>query len=340
MKRNYHLLSAFLPAVGMAMLILDSKTAITGAKEGLSLCLQTAIPCLFPFFVMSNMLTVSLVGRSPRLLLPIRNLCRIPEGAEGILLIGLLGGYPVGAQSITQAYQSGSLSKEDARRLLGFCSNAGPSFIFGIVGNMFSTKKTLWILWFIHILSALFVGSILPHGHKATRCKITKQHADLPRAVTQSVRALCSVCGWIILMRVVITFLDRWILWMLPKYIQVLLIGFFEITNGCHMLLNTEPEFIRFVISAAMLGFGGICVSMQTVSVTQGLGTGMYFPGKILHGLISLLLSTAVAPVLYSVSISGLWTALLSLLFLCIVTTALLWRIEGKSCSIFGKVSV
>ena len=56
---------------GISILILDSRTALIGAQEGIVLCLQTVIPSLFPFFMLSNLLTGSLMGADFRILRPI-----------------------------------------------------------------------------------------------------------------------------------------------------------------------------------------------------------------------------------------------------------------------------
>ena len=41
-------------AAGILVLILDSRTALAGAAQGLSLCLKTVIPSLFPFIFLSG----------------------------------------------------------------------------------------------------------------------------------------------------------------------------------------------------------------------------------------------------------------------------------------------
>ena len=48
--------------LGMLLLILDSGTALEGAKEGLVLCVSSVIPALLPFWVLSSLLTGSLWG--------------------------------------------------------------------------------------------------------------------------------------------------------------------------------------------------------------------------------------------------------------------------------------
>ena len=44
-------------SAGMLVLILDGKAALLGAQAGVELCLNTVIPSLFPFFVLSVLLT-------------------------------------------------------------------------------------------------------------------------------------------------------------------------------------------------------------------------------------------------------------------------------------------
>ena len=117
----------------------------------------------------------------------------------------------------------------------------------------------------------------------------------------ESVRIMASVCGWVVLFRVIITFLDRWFLWLLDKEWFVLLSGILELANGCLNLNMMDCEGMRLILASVFLGFGGICVAMQTVSVTAraGLDTGLYFPGKILQAVISALLACPAALLLY-----------------------------------------
>jgi hypothetical protein len=63
--------------------------------------------------------------------------------------------------------------------------------------------------------------------------------------------------------------------------------GILELTNGCIHLGTLEDPELRFAVCAVLLSFGGLCVTMQTVSVTGKLGSGLYFPGKILQTCIT-----------------------------------------------------
>lgn len=288
------LLSALGASAGMLILILDGKTALLGAAEGIELCIRTLIPSLFPFFVLSGILTDSLLGQDIRLLRPLGKLCRIPIGSEFLLAIGMLGGYPVGAQNIAQAHRSGSLSKEDAQRILAFCNNAGPAFLFGIIGPAFGHARVPWLLWGVHILSAVAVGALLPAG-QTQPCKSCKQKTlSLSQYLERALRVMAVVCGWVVLFRMTLTFLDRWILWAFPKTVQIFLAGLLELSNGCIQLNGIESEGLRFLIASILLACGGLCVTFQTVSVTGGLSKHLYFRGKLLQTAFSSLLAMLV----------------------------------------------
>ena len=149
------------------LLILDSKTVIQGATAGIDLCIRVLIPSMFPFLVVCPMIS-SRIGTYISIFRPFGRLLRLPEGAEDLFFLGLLSGYPVGAAMVSQAAQSGRISKQDARRYLSFCSNAGPSFIFGIGAGLFPGIGSCAVLWLIQILSAAMVGILTPgRGHKA-----------------------------------------------------------------------------------------------------------------------------------------------------------------------------
>lgn len=299
MKSKIRILTGIFSSLAMLLIILDTKTALNGAAEGISLCLYTVIPSLFPFFVLSVLVNSAMVGNQIRILRPLGKLCGIPAGSESLLILGFVGGYPVGAQSIYQAYRNGQLSKTDARRMLGFCNNAGPAFIFGMAASLFTSPWAPWMIWLVHIVSALLVGLILPKTQAGT-CSLTPASpVTVPQALERSCRIMASVCGWVVIFRVILSFCQRWFLWLLPQSLQVGFIGLLELSNGCYSMRLLSSECLRFVMCVCFLNFGGLCVAMQTASVTKDLGTGLYFPGKLLQGCLGLVLSVFMQGLLF-----------------------------------------
>ena len=252
----------------MLILILDSKTALRGAADGIELCLKTVVPSLFPFFVLSAALMQS---------------CQGSGAVMGILIPAFLGGYPVGAQTVYQAYRSGAVSKRDAEKLLAFCNNAGPAFLFGMVGQLFPGQSWVWALWGTHVLGAVIAAGFVvgfPISIPVSGGCIPKNPAEIMR---KSVGIMAVVCGWIVLFRVVIAFLDRWIFWLFPAEVRVALIGLLELSNGCWELRTIPSIPARFLLCGGMIAVGGLCVSMQTASVTPGLSLRFYALGKLVQ---------------------------------------------------------
>ena len=299
MQRHSGYLSAILAAAAMLVLILDSKTALNGALDGFDLCIRMLVPSLLPFFVLSAVLTKQLCGKKSKLLTPLGRICDIPHGQEALFLIGILGGYPTGAQSITTAYRGGCITKKEAERLLGFCSNAGPSFIFGVAASLFTNRWIAWVIWLIQILSAIIVGVLLPYRSKSLQKEQFTQPTNAS-VIHSSVKALSAVCCWVILTRILIAFLTRWFLWMLPEEISVSIIGMLELTNGCCSLFEIGSESTRFILCSAMLSIGGVCILAQTVSVTPGLSITQYIHGKLLQTAIIVVLAAVMQPFLFS----------------------------------------
>ena len=245
-------------ALGMGVAILDSRTAMAGAAEGVQLCLRTLIPGLFPLMVLSSLLSAAL-----------------PRG--GMLLTGILGGYPVGARNTAQVWRAGGIARADAESLAVLSNCAGPAFLFGV-----ATGWNPALLWGVYLVSvgALWLvlpGSAMPPG-------LTGK-PDLPEAVRGAVSAMAGVCGWVVLMRSVAAVLDRWILWLLPGWGRALVCGLLELTNGILALEGLDSG-LGFVLAAGMVGFGGVCVMMQTFGVTRGLSMKLYFPGKVFQGCV------------------------------------------------------
>ena len=284
----------------MGILILDTKTALQGASDGITLCTKTVVPSLFPFIVLSMLLTSSLLGKRMVVLRPIGRLLRIPEGSESIWLIGSLGGYPVGAQSIGQAVKSGVLSQKDGRRMLCFCSNAGPSFIFGIGMGILGDIRLCFLVWLIHILSSILVGILTPGKAESSAMPHTSPPLTLPQVIPKATATMAMICGWVIVFRILLSLLQKWILIHIPEIFQILLSGVLELSNGCVCLAEAESMTPKILLFSIFLAFGGVCVAMQTHSAVADTEiTRWYLPAKLAQGACSAIFSAVAAKRLF-----------------------------------------
>ena len=300
MKQHKTFLLGIVASLGFVVLILDTKTSLLGAKEGIELCLNSVLPTLFPFCVLTKILNPLLLCKPFPLLRPIGKIFGVPAGSESILLLGFISGYPIGAQNVQDAYRNKTIALQDCRRMLGFCSNAGPAFIFGMLGGLFETTTPLWCLLGIHIISSALVGCILPNKSKSIVHIEKAVSINLPKALEESVKTMACVCGWIIIFRVILQFFKHWFLWRISITGQAVFSGILELSQGCVSLYNISSSGLCYILCATVLGFGGICVAMQTASVVKQTGTGYYFPGKIMQTIISILLASLTQYILFN----------------------------------------
>lgn len=301
MKRGGNSWKVLLTILIMAALILDSQTALRSARQALELCIQTVIPSLFPFLFLSRVITGNTGSNCGRLGKTVCRLYRIPQGAEMILVTGLLGGYPVGAKSLGIAVASGQLSEKTARRMLIFCNAAGPAFLFGITGLLFQQFRDPWLLWFIHVFSGLCVALLIPSSPgERYQASVVRANTSLPKKLRGSLLTMAEICGWIILTRVLIAILERWFLGYISLPWRIWITGMLELSNGCVSLQELSCPGLRFVLCGVFLGFGGLCVVLQTASAAGKMDTGMYLKGKLLQGGISFLLAYILQFIIYS----------------------------------------
>lgn len=298
----------FLPLVlAAAGLLLYPEISAQAARDALALCAQVIIPSLFPFFVLSSLIIstggaeifASLLGGSMPLLFGLSS-----AGASAFVL-GLVGGYPVGARTVGELYARGTLARRHAERLLGFCNNAGPGFILGICGSaVFHSARVGVYLYLVHIAAALFSGMLLcrdlPRRGRAER-NVPCAQKDAPfaslfsAAVQSALGGILNVCAFVVLFMVLL----RLIASVLPASFAALplyplLLGCVEMTNGITLLSSSR---IGFVFCAVLLGWGGLSVHAQTLSVLgdSDLSTRYYWRGKIMQAALS-------APLAYLVS--------------------------------------
>lgn len=279
--------------LGLIILILDGRTAISGVCQGIELCLYTLIPALFPFCVLSMMVTGSTLGRRIPILEPVGKLFGIPKGTESLLLVGWLGGYPVGAQNAAEAYRQGQLSEPDAQRLAVICNNAGPSFLFGVLGPIIGDQQSLWILWGIQIAGSLLTARLIPANISPNHVISRREPLCITDILRNASGSMVNICSCVIFFRMILEFLNKWILWVMPETVQILISGMLELSNGCILLASADDFAVRFTAASALLSFGGICVWMQTVSVCRGLRIRNYLFWKGLQSVFCTCLAYA-----------------------------------------------
>ena len=158
-------------------LVIFSKSNLTATKNGLTLWATCVVPSLFPFFVITNLLShtkiVSFTGKLlDRFMRPIFN---VPGIGAFAFVMGLISGYPIGAKIVADFREKGLITKDEGERMIAFTNNSGPLFIISSVGiSLFGDTATGLLLLVTHILACITVGIILGKFSKKTDAKFIR----------------------------------------------------------------------------------------------------------------------------------------------------------------------
>ena len=160
-------------------LVLFSNSNLAATSNGLKLWANNVVPSLFPFLVATSLLSETNIVYYLSLLLDkfMRPLFNVPGIGAFPLIMGVVSGYPVGAKIVSNLYENGSLSKDEAERLLCFTNNSGPLFIMGTVGVSFYANSIIGLILLItHILASLTVGIVLGLLSRLKKNKTTNNY--------------------------------------------------------------------------------------------------------------------------------------------------------------------
>lgn len=162
-------------------LVIFSSSNLNAAKNGLTLWATCVVPSLFPFFIMTTLLSQTKVVEFTGKLLDkfMRPLFNVPGIGGFAFVMGLISGYPVGAKIVADFREDGKVTKDEGERLLAFTNNSGPLFILSSVGiALFGDTATGLLLLCTHILSCITVGIILGKFSKKSDAEFRKKHRD------------------------------------------------------------------------------------------------------------------------------------------------------------------
>jgi len=274
------------------VLLLFSNTLRESTKRALLLCATTVIPSLFPFVVANEFFTWS--GAAETLGIPLSGIMRRVFGLSGAcasaILTGLVCGYPSGAACAFGLYLLGCCTADEAERCAAIASNAGPAFVIGGIGGaMLGDVRLGIVIWCSTVAVSLLAGVILKIGRvlgggKSVASKAGSEVFSPAAIISNSALIMLKICAFITVFGVAADaagiFAD--LLGFEPAT-GALIRGVFELTSAADYAARCLPARQAAVIIAAIVGWSGLSVHMQTASLLpKGLSLARYYFVKML----------------------------------------------------------
>lgn len=297
LDRGGGIFKAILIVSAAAALTLSSQSCKEGALNGIEMCLRVLIPSLFPFMALSA-LTVKL-GICDLLGRRLGGITRKIFGMSGtlapVILLSLIGGYPVGAKGIAELKSSGAISEAEAKRASLFAVCAGPGFLINYVGStLYGNAHIGMIILLAQVISVIIIGVFL-----RLFCGEVKQFSSnrelyiksmpLSNALVESTYSAAEGMGKICALVLIFSAATG----ILNGILHENMLSFWMILSEvCSAVKLTAGEYPLWVTAFAV-GFGGICVHFQIFSALDGIKINklLFFLIRIIQGVITALLT-------------------------------------------------
>ena len=286
-------------------LLVFSKSNLEASKSGLILWANNIVPSLFPFFVITELLShtriIYYIGKIfDKIMRPLFN---VPGECAFAFIMGFISGYPTGAKIVVSFYERGLCTKDEADRMIAFTNNSGPLFIISFVGiSLFGDTKTGILLLCTHILasitSGIILGKLSTNNEKNLKYLSTKNKQKsfpntqlsfsnlgtvLGDSIKNAISTILMIGGFVVIFSVIISVLEQvrlldyisTLIYPVLKFFgfelsfaKPILSGIVELTNGIYAVSSISIKAIsqNIVLCAFLLGFGGISILFQVLS--------------------------------------------------------------------------
>lgn len=260
----------------MGWMLLHAEVTMDAASAACRLFVTSVLPGLFPYMVLSLILTARFSGQTPRWL---------------FLLLGWGGGSPTGARLL--AYQSGLDRREQLLRAVS-CATMSPMFLLGTLGGWLHSSAAGAVLLASVVLGGWLAGLLAAsctrnRAGDAVKTSAPAVPVTFGAAVEQAARTMLLVCGTMAMMRVAAALLSR----SMPS-VALPLTTLLEITTGAQAIaLLPWPLSLRTAALAGAAGFGGMAGVLQnrTLYPAGMLSLPRQLLWQAVHGGISFLLA-------------------------------------------------
>lgn len=293
----------FLSLIILLLFTLFSKTCIPETQEAVVTFINTILPTMFPFYVLSSLISASSLLEkifSPANK-PITRLLKISDGCISAIILGFFCGFPIGSLITCNLKEKNKISNQDAQKLSAFTNNAGPIFMISIIGNTYLHSAKAGLLLWLSVLFSSVISGIIVCNLKITNnssdyhinCISEKNETskiDFPKTIQSSANTILYV-GAVIIFFASVTSVIKLIPNISPcKYGAIY--SFLEITGGLKSLipaLNFSNIIYKYMIISFFASWSGLCVHIQVCGILASgkIKLSYYFTGKLIQIFIT-----------------------------------------------------
>ena len=260
--------------------------------------INSIIPSLFPFFILSDILiNYNITNYIPKVLKKtFTRLFNVSDNIITIFFLSILSGFPSSARNIRMMYDNNMITESEASHILIFTHFSNPLFILGTISVFFLKDNNLGIIILIsHYIPNIILGIITrKYNNPQKNINNNKQISNISfskvliNSIKNSINTLITILGtltcFLVLSSIIINRIN------LSPYTGSILKGILEITMGIKSLANLNiPKIYITIISSMFLSFGGLSVHMQVLSflIDTNISYKKFFIARLYHSILS-----------------------------------------------------
>ena len=284
----------------IALSLILSPKASEYVKNGISLCVGTVIPSVFPFMVISSLIIAVGAGRDLGALfsLPLKLIFGISKPAACPVFLGFVCGYPTGAFTAASMYDKGEISKKELERLLTFINVPGAAFVIGAVGGGMLSSTELGIAVYASVmLASVTVGAVGRLFCKKSEIQLSSGECEsgaplscaIPEAIRTAAANMMTVCACVVTFSALSGIICSLpVISSLPPEARAVITGFFEVSSGAKASSLASGIYAP-LLASAVCAWSGLSVHMQIISACRGRGISFlpFFVSKAAQSLLS-----------------------------------------------------
>ena len=275
---------------GIFLALRYSRECYNGIESGIGFCLNVLIPSLFFFMIVAAFIVGS--GIADTLCRPLGGLShilfRLPPESLAVILLSMIGGYPVGAACAEILYRDGRLSPSQAAKTVYIAVAAGPGFLINYIGvSLLDLPQAGYVLLAAQVIALVLTGVIIGHTVKSEPiphavAKVQPKGNLLVNAVQSASRSAFHMCAMVVVFSALIEVTDAVVS---DPVVCDIASAIIEITNGCNRIAGNYPLWL----TAFFVGFGGLSVHFQIFTSLKNVAIKKYlfFLFRIIQGIFA-----------------------------------------------------
>ena len=263
----------------VGLLLSEPAVAAMGAARAMAQWCAVVAPSLFPFLALMPLLTCVPAEAGRRFLDPLMNkLFHLPGEAASAMFIGMVAGSPAGAIAARRTAAHSGMDRGQLQRLVLAVTGFSPAFLIGGVGiGLLGSEAHGWVLLRAQLLTQLAMALMMRDWWRDRREPVAAEGGRMEeQPVRAAVLTTLTICGYMTVFGA-LTFALRAVV---GAKVAEVLACVLDMPTGAAVLSGLAMEMRwKLVLTAVIVGFGGVCVGVQNLNALRGCGisTAEYF---------------------------------------------------------------